>query len=46
MEAALREGRHADAVIGGIGALSPIVARHFPPAPGGRNELADAPARL
>jgi uncharacterized membrane protein len=46
MEAALREGRHAEAVIGGIGALSPIVARHFPPAPGGRNELADAPARL
>ena len=46
MEAALREGRHADAVVAGIEALSPIIARHFPPAPGGRNELADAPARL
>jgi uncharacterized membrane protein len=46
MEAALRESRHADAVVAGIEALSPIIARHFPPAPGGRNELADAPARL
>ena len=46
MEAALREGRHAEAVVAGIEALSPIIARHFPPAPGGRNELADAAARL
>ena len=46
MEVMLREGRHADAVVAGIEALSRIVARHFPPAPGGRNELPDAPHRL
>jgi len=46
MEAALGEGRHADAVIAGIEALSQIVARHFPPAPGERNELPDKPAVL
>ena len=46
MESELAKGRHADAVIAGIEALSRIVARHFPPAPGGRNELPDAPARL
>jgi uncharacterized membrane protein len=46
MEAALREGRHADAVIAGIEALSPIVARHFPPPAADRNELPDAPAKL
>ena len=46
MEAALREGRHAEALIAGIEALSPILARHFPPAPGGRNELPDRPARV
>ena len=46
MELALREGRHADAVIAGIEALSPIVARHFPPVPRGSNELSDRPATL
>jgi uncharacterized membrane protein len=46
MEAALREGRHADAVIAGIEALSSIVARPFPPVAADRNELPDAPARL
>jgi uncharacterized membrane protein len=46
MEGALRDGRAAEAVIAGIQALSSIVARHFPPAPGGRNELPDAPARV
>ena len=46
MEAALREGRHAAAVVSGVEALSQIVARHFPPAPAGRNELPDRPARL
>jgi len=44
MEAALREGRHAEALIAGIEALSPIVARHFPPLAAERNELPDAPA--
>ena len=46
MEEALRDGRAADAVIGGIEALSSIAARHFPAAPGGRNELPDTPARV
>jgi uncharacterized membrane protein len=46
MEGALRDGRAADAVIAGIEGLSSIVARHFPPASGGRNELPDAPARV
>jgi uncharacterized membrane protein len=46
MEEALRDGRAADAVIGGIEALSSIAARHFPALPGGRNELPDAPARV
>jgi uncharacterized membrane protein len=46
MEKALGAGRHSDAVIEGIESLSAIIARHFPPAPGGRNELLDAPARL
>ena len=46
MESALREGRHADAVIDGVQSLSSIVARHFPPRPGGRNELPDAPTRV
>ena len=46
MEAALREGRHAAAVVSGVEAISRIVARHFPPAAAGRNELPDRPARL
>jgi len=46
MEAALREGRHGDAVVAGVEAVSPIIARHFPPRPGGRNELPDAPASV
>jgi uncharacterized membrane protein len=46
MEAALREGRAADAVVDGIEAISKLVARHFPPASGGRNELPDSPARV
>jgi uncharacterized membrane protein len=46
MESALRQARHAEAVIAGIEALSQIVARHFPPVRGGRNELPDKPAEL
>jgi uncharacterized membrane protein len=46
MESALREGRHADAVIEGVQSLSAIVARHFPPQAGGRNELPDTPASV
>ena len=46
MEASLREGHHADAVIAGIENLSRIVARHFPPAAGARNELPDEPVTV
>ena len=46
MEATLREGRHADAIVQGIEGISQLVARHFPPRPGGRNEQPDAPARV
>jgi uncharacterized membrane protein len=46
MEALLRQGRHSEAVIDGVQALTPIIARNFPPDPGGRNELPDAPARV
>jgi uncharacterized membrane protein len=46
MESSLREGRHPEAVIAGIDAISRIIARHFPPSPAGRNELPDRPAAL
>ena len=46
MEAALRQGRHAEAVVEGIEGMSQLVARHFAPRPGGRNELPDAPTRV
>jgi uncharacterized membrane protein len=46
MESSLREGRHPEAVIAGIDAVSQIVARHFPPSAPGRNELPDRPAAL
>ena len=46
MEKALAAGRHADAVLAGIEAVSKLVARHYPPRPGGRNELPDKPAVL
>ena len=46
MESWLREGRHPEAVIAGIDAISRIVARHFPPSARGRNELPDRPAAL
>jgi uncharacterized membrane protein len=44
MEAALRESRHAEAVLAGIDAIARIIERHY--APGGRNELPDRPAAL
>jgi uncharacterized membrane protein len=46
MEKALAAGRHADAVVAGIEAVAELVARHYPPRAGGRNELADKPAVL
>ena len=46
MESSLREGRHAEAVLSGIEAISGLVALHFPPSTRGRNELPDLPAAL
>ena len=46
MEAALRDGRHTDAVLVGIDSITQLIARHFPPSPGERNELPDRPAAL
>ena len=46
MEKALGAGRHAEAVLAAIESVSQIVARHFPPRPGSRNELPDKPAVL
>ena len=46
MEKAFAAGRHADAVIAGIEAVSKLVARNYPPRPGARNELPDKPAVL
>jgi uncharacterized membrane protein len=44
MEAGLRRGEFQRAVIEGIEAVSRLLARHFPPRAGDRNELADRPA--
>jgi len=44
MEGALRRGDFEAAVVQGIEAVSRLVARHFPPRSGDRNELADRPA--
>jgi uncharacterized membrane protein len=46
MESSLGKGRHGEAVIAGIDAISKIIARHFPPSARGRNELPDRPAAL
>jgi uncharacterized membrane protein len=44
METGLRRGEFQQAVIVGIEAVSRLLARHFPPRAGDRNELADRPA--
>ena len=46
MESSLGKGRHGEAVIAGIDAISRIIARHYPPSARGRNELPDRPAAL
>jgi len=46
MESSLSKGRHGEAVIAGIDAISRIMARHFPPSARGRNELPDRPVAL
>ena len=46
MEQALRRGEFEKAVVTGIEEASQLLARHFPPRPGDRNELSDRPVRL
>ena len=46
MEAAFREGRFEQGTIAGIEAISALLARHFPRAAAGGNELADRPVIL
>ena len=43
METAFRAGQFERGVIKGIEAVSQLLATHFPPQAGGRNELPDAP---
>jgi uncharacterized membrane protein len=44
METGLRRGDFQQAIVAGIEAVSRLLARHFPPRAGDRNELADRPA--
>jgi uncharacterized membrane protein len=46
MEAALRRREFQEAIIGGIEAVSRLLARHFPPRAGDRNELSNRPATV
>jgi uncharacterized membrane protein len=46
MEQALARGAYEQAIVQGIGEISLLLARHYPPRSGGRNELPDAPVRL
>jgi hypothetical protein len=46
MEEELRRGEYEKAVVTGIEEASRLLALHYPPRPGDRNELPDAPVRL
>ncbi len=46
MEQGLRRGEFEAAVVRGIEQASALLARHYPPRPGDRNELPDRPVRL
>ncbi|MCP4621083.1 MAG: hypothetical protein GY844_32150 [Bradyrhizobium sp.] len=46
MEKEFRAGLFEHGVIKGIGEVSRLLAQHFPPEPGHRNELPDAPVML
>lgn len=46
MERALTRGAYEQAIIGGIEEVSAQLARHYPPRPGGRDELPDKPVVL
>jgi uncharacterized membrane protein len=46
MEGALRRGEFQHAVVEGVQAVSGLLARHFPPRSGDRNELPDRPVAV
>lgn len=46
VEQALARGAHEQAIVEGIKEISLLLARHYPPHPGGRNELPDRPTVL
>ena len=46
METHFGAGDFGHGAVHGIGAVTQLVTRHFPPAPGDRNELPDAPLVL
>ena len=46
MEQALGRGDFEGAILGGVEAVSALLARHFPPRPGDRNELPDRPVKV
>jgi uncharacterized membrane protein len=46
MEEALLRGEFEQAILAGIGEVSALLARYYPPRPGDRNELPDQPVIL
>jgi uncharacterized membrane protein len=46
VEQALARGAYEQAIVDGIKEISLLLARHYPPRPGGRNELPDRPMVL
>jgi hypothetical protein len=46
MESALARGALEEAMVDGVKEVSLLLARHYPPRPGGRNELPDKPVML
>jgi len=46
MEGAFSKGEFEHGIVSGIEEVSRVLARHFPPRPGDRNELQDKPAVL
>ena len=46
MESALARGALEEAMVDGVKEVSLLLARHYPPRPGGRNELPDKPVVL
>jgi uncharacterized membrane protein len=46
VEQALARGAYEQAIVDGIKEISLLLAQHYPPRPGGRNELPDRPIVL